>query len=121
MSFVLVSPSTLIALKLASAAAATIRRRSAASISASVMTNARSVAMFGWIIPAPFAMPWSRTTPAPRSSVTPIDLGLVSVVIIARAASFQLFSRSSISPKAFAMRSTGKGHPMTPVLATATS
>src|SRR5216110_2704775 len=63
-SLVLVSPSTEMALKLRS----TTRRSSgcspAGSPTASVVSTASSVAISGWIIPAPLAMPPTGTTPA---------------------------------------------------------
>ena len=120
-SFVLVSPSTEIALNVVSAECETMRRRSPASTAASVVTNARSVAMFGWIIPAPFATPPMRTVPAGRCTSRSVTLGRVSVVMIARDASSQPLSVSAIVGRTAAMRSTGSLNPITPVLATATS
>ena len=120
-SFVLVSPSTEIALNVVSAVCETMRRRSPASTAASVVTNARSVAMFGWIIPAPFATPPMRTVPAGRCTSRSVTLGRVSVVMIARDASSQPLSVSAIVGRTAAMRSTGSLNPITPVLATATS
>ena len=76
---VLIWPSTVIRLKEASTA-----RRSAApgsSTTASVWTKQSSVAMFGWIIPAPFA--WAdRVTP---STFSVQRFGQRSVVMIASA------------------------------------
>ena len=56
-SFVEVSPSTVTQLKVLSVTRESAGCRSAASTGASVVRNASSVAMSGWIIPAPFAMP----------------------------------------------------------------
>src|SRR6185503_6095004 len=120
-SLVLVSPSTEIALKVVSAARETMRRRSPGSTAASVVTNASSVAMFGWIIPAPFATPPMRTVPAVRFSSRSATLGRVSVVMIARDVSSQPLSARTIPGSTAAIRSTGSLKPITPVLATATS
>ena len=77
--------------------------------------------MFGWIIPAPLAIPRRCTTPPASGTSTPIVFWRVSVVMIARATSPHPAWRGSISRTALAMRSIGSGTPMTPVLATATS
>jgi len=97
--------------------------RSARSTGASVATNASIVAMSGWIIPEPFAMPVTVTgTP---SIVTRRDapFGTVSVVMIARAASNQPSSRSA--PRAAGSAATilpaGSGSMITPVENTSTS
>ena len=120
-SFVLVSPSTEIALNVRSAALSSVARSVAASTRASVVTNARSVAMCGWIIPAPFATPPRRTGPRARPTSRCASLGFVSVVMIARAIASPASVESFIPATALAIRSTGNGTPMTPVLATATS
>jgi len=75
--------STLMQLNERFAAIGASMARSAASMAASVKTNASSVAMFGPIIAAPFAKPQMRT---PSLSVRVATLMRVSVVRIARAA-----------------------------------
>ena len=50
------------------------------------------VAMFGWIMPAPFAMPVIVTVSPPISTRRDTAFGTVSVVMIARAAGSQLSS-----------------------------
>ena len=77
--------------------------------------------MFGWIIPAPMAIPRSRTMPVLRGRSTCRSLGRVSVVMIALATSWNPVGPSFTDRTALAIRSTGRGTPMTPVLATATS
>src|SRR6476469_7844732 len=62
-SLVDVSPSTVMQLKEASAAALTARSSALALTGASVATNPSMVAMFGRIIPAPFAMPVTVKVP----------------------------------------------------------
>ena len=52
-------------------------------MSASVNTKLSIVAMSGMIMPAPFAMPASRTGPWPVSIWHDLTLGTVSVVMIA--------------------------------------
>ena len=56
-SFVEVSPSTLMALNVRPATSRSVFCSSEGAIAASVVTNASIVAMFGWIIPAPLAQP----------------------------------------------------------------
>ena len=77
--------------------------------------------MFGWIIPAPFAIPPMRTVPPERRTSRSAIFGRVSVVMIARDASSQPDSESAMRPIAGPTRSIGSGTPMTPVLATAIS
>ena len=48
------------------------------------------VAIFGWIMPDPFAMPAIFISAPSKVSVRPAPLGNVSVVIKARAAASQL-------------------------------
>jgi len=86
-SFVLLSPSMLMLLKLNATALRNKSASTSAAISASVTTIASMVAMFGWIIPAPFAMPYSRAEPACRNAT----LGRVSVVMMARDAASSPF------------------------------
>jgi hypothetical protein len=86
-SLVLMSPSTLMRLKLRSAAARRQRSSRTASIRASVVTTDSMVAMFGWIMPAPLANPATVTVRPSSVSVSCASLATVSVVMIARAAS----------------------------------
>ena len=91
-SFVEVSPSTLMELKLC--AVACVRRDSHADgeRDTSVQRMARSVAMFGWIIPAPFVIP-ARAYVVDgcegRVKVVESSFGKVSVVQIAVAVESQ--------------------------------
>ena len=92
-------------------------------IAQSVVTNTSIVAMFGWIMPEPFAIPpiWQLLPPAVKLNA--ISLTFVSVVMIASAAS-QLPSlfRAAVSasiPPAIGARSSFC--PITPVDATTTS
>ena len=57
LSLVLVSPSTLMQLNVSSTAAFSARFSISGWIAASVVRTAIMVAMSGWIIPAPFAIP----------------------------------------------------------------
>ncbi len=95
LSLVDVSPSTVAPLNETSATSRAISATSGAAIGASVATNASIVAMSGWIMPEPLAMPVTVTgTP---SSVMRRDapFGTVSVVMIARAASSQPSARAA--------------------------
>ncbi len=119
-SLVLVSPSTEIALNVRSATRFQNGRSVPGSETASVVTTASSVAMSGWIIPAPLAMPPMMMGPPGVSRRTATCFGLVSVVMIARAASTppsgESFAAASRSPPD--TLSTGRGTPMTPVEST---
>ena len=86
-SFVLVSPSTEMALNVRSTTRRNSGWRAAGSATASVVSTARSVAISGWIIPAPLAIPPTVTIPAGVSNWTAQCFGWVSVVMMARAAS----------------------------------
>src|SRR5256885_188092 len=116
-SFVLVSPSTEMALKLRSATRRSSGWRAAGSPAASVVSTASSVAMSGWIMPAPLAIPPTVIMPAGVSKRTAQCLGRVSVVMMARAASGPA---SAVRCAAAAWRpvvicSSGSGTPITPV------
>ena len=63
------------------------RCSSECSIRASVVKKASSVAMLGAIMPAPFAMPPTRTVSPSSVNSAKASFGRVSVVMIARAAS----------------------------------
>ncbi len=95
--------------------------RSAASgfsTTASVWTKQSIVAMFGWIMPPPFA--WAETvTPSARSVHR---FGQRSVVRIASENAMPPVSERPLaaSPMPARTASTGSGTPITPVSATAT-
>ena len=75
--------------------------------------------MFGWIIPAPLAVPIARIVPLSRLvCAATICFGFVSVVMIAREKSGKPVSVGLIAAIAGTMRSIGSCQPMTPVLAT---
>ena len=87
MSFVLVSASTEIALNVRSTTRWKSGANAAGSATASVVNTASRVAMSGWIIPAPLAIPPTVIGPCGVSSRTAQCFTRVSVVMIARAAS----------------------------------
>ncbi len=72
---------------------------------ASVTRHASMVAMFGWIIPAPLAIPVTVAFPLPKGTVLEIPFGTASVAMTARAARIQLrrprpgTHKASASPK----------------------
>ena len=77
------------------------------------------VAMFGWTIPDPLAMPVNVTVFPPISHWMCRNFGWVSVVIIAREARSHASIEESQTFKALGIASqmdwTGKGSPITPV------
>ena len=83
LSLVDVSPSTVAPLNETSATSRAMLRSSGAAIGASVAMNASIVAMSGWIIPEPFAMPVTVTGTPPTSTRRDAPFGTVSVVMIA--------------------------------------
>ena len=88
-SLVEVSPSILMLLKERSIAYVNRGCRVDAGMGASVVRIPRSVAMFGWIMPAPLAMParlYVFSGDEGRLKVAESSFGKVSVVQIARAA-----------------------------------
>ena len=89
LSLVDVSPSTVAQLNDSSATAGVNAVSTARAIGASVATKASIVAMFGWIIPAPLAIPVTVTGTPPTSMRRDAPLGTVSVVIIADTAANQ--------------------------------
>ncbi len=123
MSFVEVSPSTEIAWKLESAAAASVDLRNAGVAAASVSTNASIVAMFGWIIPAPFAIPTTLPRRPLHAKEARATFGPESVVRIACAAASTPDGerRACASGRAARIFRSGRTTPMTPVDATRTS
>ena len=120
----LVSPSMEIRWKLRSTAWRSMPSRSAGESSASVVTATIVVAMFGWIMPAPLAMPVTRTSPPlPPATVRVLILGRVSVVMMPRAKGSQVpvaqaFASAGMAPQT---RSIGSRLPMMPVLFTSTA
>ncbi len=75
------------------------------------------VAMLGWIIPAPLAIPPIRTGRPSSSNSTAVDFGRVSVVMMASAAASppsgpRAATASAMPSSIFSM---GSGSPMTPV------
>src|SRR5438445_426679 len=116
-SFVLVSPSTEMALKLRSPTRRGSGWSVAGSATASVVSTASSVAMSGWIMPAPLAIPPTVTIPPGVSNRTAQCFGRVSVVMMARAAAVPpaavRWAAAARSPSAIG--ATGSGTPMTPV------
>ena len=86
-SLVLVSPSTVIWLKLLLAARLSICCQSWGDTAASQVTKESMVAILGWIIPEPLAIPPIRTGLPSIMVSRAIDLGTKSVVMIDRAAS----------------------------------
>ena len=122
-SFVEVSPSTVMRLRLAPTAATSAWRSSGASTAASVVKKASMVARFGAIMPAPFAIAPTRQVFSPTRKSTTTCFGFVSVVMMARAASAPPSretrgAASAIPARSFAI---GRRTPMTPVEATTTS
>ncbi len=86
MSLVEVSESTEIELKVGSTAANSIFFRAPGLRSASVKIKASMVAMFGWIMPEPLAIPAMWIGPSGVSMEAWATLATVSVVMIASAA-----------------------------------
>src|SRR6266576_1613208 len=119
-SLVLVSPSTEMALKLRSATRRSRGWSEAGSATASVVSTASRVAISGWIIPAPLAIPPTVTRPPGVSKRTAQCFGRVSVVMMARAASMPPAgeSRAAAWRSASTIGATGSGTPMTPVEST---
>ena len=117
LSLVDVSPSTVAQLNETSAISRAIAVRMSAGIGASVARNESIVAMFGWIIPEPFAIP--VTVIGTPSTIVRRDapLGTVSVVMIDRAASNQpsLRAAACATGSAATIFSNGSGSMITPV------
>ena len=119
-SFVLISPSTLIILNELATLCRSTLLRAAEVIEASVVIKASIVARLGDIIPAPLAIAPIVIFFFPTSVVTATSLGTVSVVIIASAAlllaSIPLCGRRLSMP--VLILSTGNFFPIIPVEAT---
>ena len=116
-SLVEVSPSTVIELNDSSATSCRSSCNRPAGTAASVATNPSIVAMFGWIMPEPLAIPVTVTDLPPTSTFLDAPLDTMSVVMMASAALAQFAARRS----AFAagnpatIRSAGNGSMITPV------
>ena len=123
MSFVDVSESIVIRLKVTSTAERSAASHASGVSGASVVTNASIVAMFGMIMPAPLAMPPTVKRRPSHSHDSAVCFAKVSVVMMASAASSPsaLSSASTASGSAPTTSSTGSGTPITPVEATMTS
>ena len=117
LSFVDVSPSTVIRLKDPSTSFARSTFKSVGATRASQKTKASIVAISGRIIPEPFATPVTLILPFFDRIVLEITLGWVSVVIIPRAALSQSTSEKPLIAAGRALKtlSTGRCSPMTPV------
>ena len=123
LSLVDVSPSTVAPLNDTSATSRSSGCRTARATGASVAMNASIVAMSGWIMPAPFAMPVTVTVAPSIVACRDAPLGTVSVVMIAFAASNQPSARAlaRAAGSAATSRSTGSGSMITPVEYVSTS
>ena len=123
MSLVEVSPSTLTMLKVPWTSQERAFCKRAGEMLASVVIKTSMVAMLGWIIPLPLAMPPMRQVFPSRENSTATSLRTVSVVMIPSAAASQPSSErpavSASMPAAIGSRFSGS--PMTPVEATTTS
>ena len=123
MSLVEVSPSTVTQLNVLSVTRDSAGCSAVASTGASVVRKASNVAMSGWIIPAPLAVPPTVYVTGPTLKVASATLATVSVVMIARATSSpadgDMDSAAARIPRT--TRSIGITRPITPVLHTRTS
>jgi len=97
MSFVEVSPSTLIILKLSATSAERAFCNIAGVIEISLVIKISIVAILGFIMPEPFPMPPIWHSVPPISKEKAISFSLVSVVIIPLAASALFFPRAFTS------------------------
>ena len=93
--------------------------RVVSSIDISLVINESIVAIFGWIIPDPFATPATVTSVPSWSKDTAISFVLLSVVKIDLANPGPSFLESSILGIYFLIRAIGSSTPMIPVDATA--
>ncbi len=89
LSLVDVSPSIVAQLKETSAMSAVRACNTGAATGASVAMSESIVAMFGWIMPAPFAIPVTVTGMPSISTRRDAAFGTVSVVMIAQTAANQ--------------------------------
>ena len=115
-SFVDMSPSTVIVLKVSSVAAESAACSVTGAMAASVVTKQSIVAICGWIIPEPLAMATRRTVLPPSSSSRKASFVRRSVVRMASAApATSSPSDASSAGTAAAIVSTGSRTPMAPV------
>ena len=119
MSFVEVSPSTVIILKVRSTTSFRVFCNSFGSMATSVAINASMVAILGWIIPDPLAMPPMLISWPSSSNSRKPSLGKVSVVSMALAANEPaldlLLNLGADSMMPFTTSSVGNGSPIIPV------
>ena len=114
-SLVLVSPSMVIMLNESSAASLSMSFRRSGAISASVVMKESMVAMSGWIMPAPLAMPPMVMVLPLRGKEAPISLGPGSVVRMARAIRCPPSVASWMRSMPLSMRDMGSSTPTMPV------
>src|SRR4051812_31248461 len=119
-SFVEHSPSTEMALNVASVTVISARCSTAGVTCASVVTTASIVAINGSIIPEPLAMPPTRKRPDAVVTSTDVSFGNGSVVMIARAAADPPSAESAPAAASIpaTTRSGSRRTPITPVEAT---
>ena len=117
LSLVEVSPSIVAQLNEAAAISRVALARRRPAIGASVATNDSIVAMSGWIIPEPFAIPVTVTGTPSITIRRDAPFGTVSVVMIADTASNQWSGASApcAAGNAATIFSTGSGSMITPV------
>ena len=122
MSLVDVSPSTVRQLNVRSTTRRKTDSRTGRGMAASVVMTESIVALWGWIIPAPFAMPPIRTGRSPIRPSTAQVFSRVSVVMMARAAASHPSGLKAATAAGIPFNSfwMGSAIPMTPVLATTT-
>ena len=111
------SPSTVAQLNETSAISRVSAGEHRAAIGASVAMNDSIVAMSGWIIPAPFAMPVTVTGTPSTATRRDAPFGTVSVVMIADTAANQRSGARAAcaAGSAATIFATGSGSMMTPV------
>ena len=115
-SLVDVSRSTLVMLKVSSTTLRKIALNASRDTAASVRTKPSTVAMLGWIIPEPLAIPRILTRSPPRKISREASLRQVSVVRMADAAGVGSGPRLATSDgTAVTIFATGRSTPMTPV------
>ena len=122
-SFVDVSPSMLIILKVSVISLERAFCNIEGAIATSDVINTSMVAIFGWIMPLPFAIPPMRQVFPPSSNSTATDFLTVSVVMMPSAArslpsALRPFASSEMPS---AIGAISSGCPITPVDATTTS
>src|SRR5437667_153648 len=116
-SFVLMSPSTVMALSVASTASPSVARSTRAGAAASVTTKTRSVARSGAVMPAPLPSAATVTRLPPSTSARRAVFGNASVVVMASAACGKPAGASATAAARTPARSRCRGTwtPMRPV------